>query len=517
MDKGKSRANSRSSRHSGSQNQSQHQNRQHEGSKKFWTAAEKMTSAKAQLNDKRLVTSVVSEGEYLGQPPADRDLIEARFVTSHHWDIFPGKLEVRETLDGIRKLHHVWIVADLPDSPSVFKVFSESVAQLQQAIDALNQRFHDLRLSKELLTWVNILQKSSRVTGDTRIRFEPYQRPLLVTPMTEPDDVSKTAAALLQELRPLLQASTKCLTSATTSDIKMRVSFGGLRIVRTKKDQATEINYDEFTDLMKWYSRQGGLPFCTRFKGFSLANNLIKHMLAFDGDGDLRLDHESKRRTHTLMLSVDGKELLVEDWTNDESALSRAKIGSQIPTGFVDWIVSVPDHTCYDWSLHAETYGYSSVPADLQELIKGIEHRPATYEENDAHFLRPSEVIVVKKPAQWKYRVSQTRLKTSFIAEFRDSPYMLEISITQEWEGLRTDTTPEETIWQVEFYGKHWDSAMNQINPVDQRKDWGEGLKNVWIGTDPDLMERFSNFLRVLVQVQRQLDVPLKGETQQQI
>jgi hypothetical protein len=68
-------------------------------------------------------------------------------------------------------------------------------------------------------------------------------------------------------------------------------------------------------------------------------------MLAFDGDGDLRLDHKSKRRTHTLMLSIEGQELLVEDWTNDESALSRAKIGAKCPTGFVDWIVAAPDHT----------------------------------------------------------------------------------------------------------------------------------------------------------------------------
>jgi hypothetical protein len=155
------------------------------------------------------------------------------------------------------------------------------------------------------------------------------------------------------------------------------------------------------------------------------------------------------------------------------------------------------------------------VPADLLELIKGIEHRPATYEENDIHFLRPSEVIVVNNPGEWKQRVSQTRLKTSFIAEFQDSPYMLEISITQEWEGLRTNTMPKKTIWQTELYGKHWDSAMNQVNPVDQRKDWGEGLKNVWVGTDPDLMKRFSNFLEVLLQVQKQLDVPVKVDTQQ--
>lgn len=67
-------------------------------------------------------------------------------------------------------------------------------------------------------------------------------------------------------------------------------------------------------------------------------------MLEYDGIGDLRLDHKTTRRTHTLFLTMmHGKELVVENWTNDESALSRAKLGNGYPAPYIDWIVTAPE------------------------------------------------------------------------------------------------------------------------------------------------------------------------------
>lgn len=162
-----------------------------------------------------------------------------------------------------------------------------------------------------------------------------------------------------------------------------------------------------------------------------------------------------------------------------------------------------------DWSLHAETWGYKSPPEGLLELLKTLEHR-VIYNEDDknGNYLLPSRVVVTKDPGYWADDIYRTRLKTSFIAEFQDSPYVLEISISQEWEGLKTRAEEKKMIWQMDFYGKHWDSAMNQVNPVDQRKDFGEGLKHIWVGTDPDLMSRFSSFLEVFLKVQQQLHFP---------
>lgn len=232
----------------------------------------------------RQVTFAAAAGDYRGPPPAGRDLVEvsdscilqsmlvvrkeltlykALFVTSPSWSINEEFMEDDQKMDDIRKRHRVWIVGGWPTSPGVLKVFSESVSNLQAAINTLNQGFHDVRISRNLLTWVIIPQKSSQATDDTRIRLYRNDRPRVSRQLTELDDVTKTAAALLQELRPHIQAATKCLKSAT-SEIKMRVSFGLLCVKRINKDQANLVNWDEYSALVKQYSRHCGLPFTTR-------------------------------------------------------------------------------------------------------------------------------------------------------------------------------------------------------------------------------------------------------------
>lgn len=138
-------------------------------------------------------------------------------------------------------------------------------------------------------------------------------------------------------------------------------------------------------------------------------------------------------------------------------------------------------------------------------------------DEDENNFLQPSEIVVTRDPRYWNYDVCRTRLKTSFIAEFQDSPYVLEISLNQEWEGLNTRAPENKTNWQMEFYGKHWDSAMNQVNPVDQRKDLGEGLKNIWVGSDPDLEKRFGSFLEVFLKVQHQVNSLRDDEAEDEV
>lgn len=166
-------------------------------------------------------------------------------------------------MDAIRQRHQVWIVADGPESPNVLKLFSESVTNLHAAIYTLNQRFHDSRVSRDLLTSVIIPQRSSRVTDDTRIRVYPDRRPRVSKRFTEPDDIPKTVAALLQELRPHLESASKCLKSSN-SEIRMRVSFALLDGNIFGKDQANLVNWDEYAAQVKLHSHQGGLHFSTR-------------------------------------------------------------------------------------------------------------------------------------------------------------------------------------------------------------------------------------------------------------
>jgi hypothetical protein len=166
-------------------------------------------------------------------------------------------------MDNVRKRHQVWIVAEGPKSPNVLKIFSASVINLQAAINTLNQCLHDARISRDLSSWVKIPQKSSRVTDDTRVRIYLNQRPQASNYLTEPDDIPKTVAALLQELRPHIQAATKCLQSSN-SEIRMRVLFGLLKVEYFRKDPANLVTWDEYAAEVKVYSRQGGLYFNPR-------------------------------------------------------------------------------------------------------------------------------------------------------------------------------------------------------------------------------------------------------------
>lgn len=146
------------------------------------------------------------------------------------------------------------------------------------------------------------------------------------------------------------------------------------------------------------------------------------------------------------------------------------------------------------------------MPEEFHGLIKELKLKPARYKEN-GDFLRPAEVIF-PRPGGWKDRIKQTRLKTSFVAEIHDTPYLLEISITQIWDKYKTKAKPR-TVWGMEIYGKHWDSAMNHVDPISRRKDWGEAQRNVWVGKDPNMWKRFQSFLEVVLHVQKHVqDIP---------
>lgn len=57
----------------------------------------------------------------------------------------------------------------------------------------------------------------------------------------------------------------------------------------------------------------------------------------------------------------------------------------------------------------------------------------------------------------------------------------------------------------IEFYGRHWSEAINQVMPGERRKDWGEGLRHIWPGDDASLESRFLDFLQHVVQIQSAL------------
>ncbi|KAL6858610.1 hypothetical protein J3F83DRAFT_769088 [Trichoderma novae-zelandiae] len=462
-----------------------------------------MAVPETQVNDKRLVAEVAGKGDYSDEPPADQDLIRARVVLPPDWIIYPSGIEMPETLNDIRERYQVWIVA--LECIKAFDIYSDSISRLQDAVTEFNQIVHDLRLRKELLAEVLTVQHCPRADKDTRISLKLMSRPEVITPLVGPYDIPGTSAALLESLRPHLINATECLMGAS-SDLRMRVHFGILKAVLRKREIPEVLTYDEFVEAAKTYSIRGGIGLHDRFSEIKLSNHIIQHLLALDGNGGIRLVKDTVRRAYSLTLRVDQKEVWLDNWNGDgEVALPQAKMGIAMPTSYLNWVMAAPDMRI-DWGLRADEYDMESVPEDLHDLIKELKLKPARYKEN-GNFLRPAEVIF-PRPGEWKDQIRQTRLKTSFIAEIHDTPYLLEISITQIWDKYRTKSRPR-IVWGIEIYGKHWDSAMNHVDPISRRRDWGEAQRNLWVGTDPNLWKRFQSFLEVVLHVQKHVeDIP---------
>lgn len=104
--------------------------------------------------------------------------------------------------------------------------------------------------------------------------------------------------------------------------------------------------------------------------------------------------------------------------------------------------------------------------------------------------------------------VGETRLKSSVLIPYKTTPYIIEVSVTKKWNKAQT-REESETTWGVELYASHWDESINYVCGGERRKDWGQGLNQMWPGDEPGLEPRFGGFLQTILEVQALLeDVP---------
>lgn len=97
-------------------------------------------------------------------------------------------------------------------------------------------------------------------------------------------------------------------------------------------------------------------------------------------------------------------------------------------------------------------------------------------------------------------KVDETMLKTSVAVPFRNTPYLVEVAVTQVWTGMKT-ASEADTWWGIEFYGQGWDEAVNTIKPDERRKNWGKGFEAVWPGGGA-WESRFMEFIEHVLAIQ---------------
>jgi hypothetical protein len=101
--------------------------------------------------------------------------------------------------------------------------------------------------------------------------------------------------------------------------------------------------------------------------------------------------------------------------------------------------------------------------------------------------------------------VSETRLRTSAVVPWKATPYLVEIGITTIWNGVNLGLKPH-IHWDVQFYGSHWESAVNRSRSDMRRKDWGVDLCDVWVGEAKSLEGRLEGFVKEILDLQIMLE-----------
>jgi hypothetical protein len=158
-------------------------------------------------------------------------------------------------LDDIRTEHEVWIRYD---EPTAFDISSRSMTNLQEAMKALNQLIHDLRLLEGHTSSRFLVQPPSRVSSDAKICLELEARPTLEdrgNVSTDPDN-GCVVDSFVRQMGPTISAAAETLTGLG-KNLQMRINFGRLNVRGKKKGIGSVFTYAEFRDVMKAYSVQG--------------------------------------------------------------------------------------------------------------------------------------------------------------------------------------------------------------------------------------------------------------------
>ena len=158
----------------------------------------------------------------------------------------------------------------------------------------------------------------------------------------------------------------------------------------------------------------------------------------------------------------------------------------------------------FDWNLRVNAWDeVGDIPQDVKDLIQRIKVSNSPRIDGEGMFQLPR--LAPMRPGPLGDKIGQTWLRSSITIPVADGPYVVEINVTQSWNGCNI-TSPPDITWGLEVYGVHWDEAVNNIGVDGRRRDWGPELISVWPGDEKSLEKRLEQFLLSILRVQGALD-----------
>lgn len=164
-------------------------------------------------------------------------------------------LEEANSLDSVRLGHKVWITFE---KLNVLVVHAQSSSKLQQALEAIHWKIHDMRLAEELEMSRFLDQGPLAPNGNGAICFRHGQRPCMATAdpeVTTPLDTDYVLSALWESLGLDLMNKTETLMGIPQV-LRMRINFGRLNILR-KAGAVDELTRQQFQEELRVIGKRG--------------------------------------------------------------------------------------------------------------------------------------------------------------------------------------------------------------------------------------------------------------------
>lgn len=164
-------------------------------------------------------------------------------------------LDEPNSLDSVRLGHKVWITFE---KLNVLVVHAHSSSRLQQALEAIHWKIHDMRLAEELEMSRFLDQGPLAPNDNGAIIFRHGQRPHIAAAdpeVTMPLDTDYVLSTLWENLGFDLVNKAETLMGIAQV-LRMRINFGRLNILR-KADAADELTREQFQKELRAVGKRG--------------------------------------------------------------------------------------------------------------------------------------------------------------------------------------------------------------------------------------------------------------------
>ncbi|KAH7274626.1 hypothetical protein MRS44_000521 [Fusarium solani] len=427
--------------------------------------------------------------EFLGPAPADKHLIQlTHVIPGKH--LLPPELDEPGALDGIRRQYGVYITRV---KPNVLDLRCESIGRLQEALRAINWALRDMRLSNEHASVRFLVQRPTNAIISDMISVELGKRPAFLSP--SPSLVSNMSSMNdhLPQLASDMAISAEGLMGVS-KNMTFRINFGHLTIGKKKKGSEDEVSIGNFTKLMDMYSVRGGASFEPRLPNAERAEKILQFLVKAEQHVCRALKDVERTCEFTVVTEDQEIKANANCIPGQNMKLSMVRATRPEAWGRLNWTVVAPD-MLYDWNFRVDAWDKVDVATGFKDLAQKV---CLTANVNKEALLAVPTVNTAKLAAL-EDEIKQIRVKSAARFPYKDSSYVLEISVTKTVNGFRAAGGPEVT-WSVELYAPHWEESVNHMS--GGRKVWGEGLENIWTDEGHDLKSRLGGFCRVILEVQ---------------